>query len=302
VQASAVNPPAPKETDIDTSSPTVWRRWLARQMRARRLAAGLEQRYVADRLRCTASKVSYCESGDRSFRSRDLSEILLPLYEVPVDEWPRYLEACERSKQKGWWDDYDEDVIADWYRYYVGLEQGASKLRGFAALLIPGLLQTPAYARAVMTDTASGLTSEDAAGRTEVRLHRQDVLTREVEPLAVHYVLDEGVLRRIVGGHEAMGEQLAHLVELVRRPNITLQVLTFEQGYAFDGKGDPLILSFPWPDDAGVVLVEGRNNGQYYEAPHEVDDFARGFDHLQRTALTPVESVTLIENLAKGLQ
>lgn len=296
-----MNPLAQKETDIETNSPTVARRWLAREMRSKRLAAGLDQRAIADRLRCTTTKVSYSETGERPFRLRDLYEVLLPLYEVPKDDWAPYLAACELSKQRAWWDAYEEEVIADWYRYYVGLEQGASTLRGFAALLIPGLLQTPAYARAVMTDPASGLTSEDAAGRTEVRLRRQDVLTRETEPLNLHYVLDEAVLRRVVGDPDVMHEQLAHLLELGERPNVTLQVLTYEQGYAFDGAGNPVILGFPWPDDPGVVLVEGRSNGQYFEAPHAVDDFVRGFEHLQRTALPPLESLAMTENLAKGL-
>jgi hypothetical protein len=297
-----VNPLARKETDIDTNSPTVWRRWLAREMRAKRIAAGLDQQHVADRLRCTVAKVSYGETRERNYQPRDLSEILLPLYGIPDEEWPTYLEACKLSRQRGWWDSYDEDTIANWYRYYIGLEQGASTLDGFVALLIPGLLQTPAYARAVMTDVASALTTEDAAGRTEVRLRRQDVVTREVEPLAVHYVLDEAVLRRVVGDHDVMREQLTHLVELAERPNVTLQVLTFEQGYALDGSGDPLILGFPWADDPGVVLVEGRSNGQYYEQPHEVVDFVRAFEHLHRTAAGPVESLAMIESIAKGFQ
>jgi transcriptional regulator with XRE-family HTH domain len=294
--------PRPEGVVIETTSPTVWRRWLAREMKAKRQASNLPQRIVADRLRCTVTKVSYGETGERPFRRRDLTEILLPLYGVPEDEWPPYLDACERSKEKGWWQDYDEEVVADWYAYYLGLEQGASTLRGYVVQLIPGLLQTPAYARAIMTDTASGLTSEEAAARTEVRLRRQEALTREPVPLAPHFVLDESVLRRVVGDHEVMREQLAHLAELAERPNVTLQVLTFEQGYAYDGKGEPVILGFPWPDDPGVVLVEGRFTGEYLEQPHEVDDFVEAFEHLRRVALPPVESLAMIENLAKGHQ
>jgi transcriptional regulator with XRE-family HTH domain len=284
---------------IEATSPTVWRRWLAREMRALRVACDLPQRIVADRLRCTVTKVSYVETGERPFRMRDLTEILLPLYGVPEDDWPRYLDACERSRQKSWWDAYEEDIVPDWFAYYLGLEQGASTLRGFAVQLVPGLLQTPAYARAIISDIATGVTSEDAAARTEVRLRRQEVLTREVEPLTVHYVLDESVLRRVVGGYDVMRDQLTHLATLADRPNVTLQVLPFEQGYAFDGKGEPTILGFPWPDDPGVVYVEGRLVGECLEQPHEVDDYVQAFDHLRRVALPPVESLRMIETFAK---
>lgn len=290
----------PGGVTIETTSPTTWRRWLARQMRARRLAAGFDQRAVADRLRCTVTKVSYGETAERPYRLRDLTEILLPLYDVPEDEWPAYLEACERSRERGWWQDYDEDVVQDWYARFLGLEQGASTLRGFVMQVVPGLLQTPAYVRTVMAEAPLKLTPEEATGRLEVRLRRQEVLTRRPEPLDVHYVLDEAVLRRVVGGPEVMRDQLVHLAEVATRPNVTLQVLAFERGFYFDGQGEPVILGFPWPDDPGVVYVETRTGGDCLQEPHEVDDFVQSFDHVRRRALSPVESVAMIRDIAGG--
>jgi hypothetical protein len=284
---------------METTSPTVWRRWLAREMLRLRRAAGLEQEDVAVRLRNSTAKVSYAENGRRPFRERDLREILLPLYGVPAEEWPIYLFACEQSRQRAWWDLYDEEVIPGWFRAYVGLEQGASSLQGFTMQLIPGLLQTPAYARAIMASEVAVIDPEDAASRTEVRLRRQEVLTREPTPLAVHFSLDEGVLRRVVGDHQVMAQQLRHLVALAERPNVTLQVLTFERGFYFDGKGEPVLLRFPWDDDRGVVYVESRTMAELLEKPAEVTDYSQAFDHLQRLALPPVESVAMIEQLAK---
>lgn len=271
-------------------------------MKAKRIAAGLDQKAVSDRLRSSTAKVSYIENGERPFRSRDLTEILLPLYGVPEHEWPQYVRACELSRQRGWWHLYDEDVVPSWFAEYIGLEQGASTLRGFVMQLVPGLLQTPAYAMTIMGEEASALEPEEAAGRTEVRFKRQEVLAREPEPLHVHYVLDESVLRRRIGSPAIMAEQLEHLVTMSSQPHVTLQVLPFTKGYYFDGKGEPVLLQFPWPDDPGVVLVELRIRGELLSDPAEVADYEGVFDHLRRVALSPLDSVAMINDLSKEHQ
>jgi transcriptional regulator with XRE-family HTH domain len=288
-----------RRTTIESTSPTVWRRWLARQLKAMRVEHGLDQKAVSDRLRSSVAKVSYIESGERPFRVRDLTEILLPLYEVPEADWPQYVRACELSRRRGWWHLYDEEVVPSWFADYIGLEQGASTLRGFTMQLVPGLLQTPAYATTIMGEDASALEPEEAAGRTEVRLRRQKVLAREPEPLQVHYILDESVLRRRIGGPTIMTEQLEHLATLAAQPNITLQVLPFDKGYYFDGKGEPVLLGFPWPDDPGVVYVESRLRGELLAGPHEVADYTITFDHLRHVALPPVDSIAMINDLTK---
>jgi len=278
---------------IDTTSPVVARRWLARQMRAYREAAGLKQEAVAQALRCSVAKVSYAETAERPFRLRDLNEVLVPLYNVPADEIPELLDACKRSHTKGWWDAYDDDVAPGWYRYYLGLEQGASELRGFVTYLVPGLLQTPAYAEAIMMAPVSGLDPEEAVGRTAVRMRRQELLTRDPDPLHVHYVLDESVLRRIVGGPDVMRDQLAHLAELAERDNVTLQVQPLANGYAWDALGVPVILTFPWEGDPGVVFVEGRP-GQCLEKPADIHGYTQAWEYVRQSALPPVESLALI--------
>jgi transcriptional regulator with XRE-family HTH domain len=268
-------------------------------MKAQRLACGLDQKTVSDRLRSSVAKVSYIENGERPFRTRDLTEILLPLYGVPEDEWPQYVRACELSRERGWWQLYEEEVVPSWFAEYIGLEQGASTLRGFVMQLVPGLLQTPAYATTIMGEEASALEPEEAAGRTEVRLRRQEALAREPEPLRMHYVLDESVLRRRIGSTVIMAEQLEHLTTMAAQPNVTLQVLPFEKGYYFDGKAQPVLLQFPWPDDPGVVLVESRVRGELLNDPVEVADYESAFDHLRRIALSPLDSVAMIHDLGK---
>lgn len=286
---------------IDTDSPTVWLRWLAREMARLRLAKGLSQREVADRLRCQVAKVSEGETAKRPFKLRDLSEILLPLYGVAEHDWPTYLDAAERSRRHGWWEDYDEDIVPRWFGYYLGLEDGAVSLSGFTMQVVPGLLQTRAYARTIMSGEASALLDEDAAERLDVRMRRQLILEREPQPLSVHFVLDEAVLHRLVGGADVMAEQLARLIELAGRPNVTIQVLPFSRGYYYDGQGEPVLLRFPWPDDPGVAYIEGRTSGDTFEDEPVISDIERAFDHVRHVALPELESVTMMKAIAEGL-
>jgi transcriptional regulator with XRE-family HTH domain len=284
---------------IVPTSPTAWRRWLAKEMRRKRREAGLEQRHVADALRSTVTKVSYVENGERSFKLRDLTEVLLPLYGVPEAEWGPFLDACKLSRERGWWQRYPEDIVPDWFVYYVGLEQGARALRGFEMQYILGLFQTPDYVTALMRHDPSRLTEDEVAARFEVRRKRQSVLTREPEPLDVDYVLDEATLRRVVGSREIMHAQVNHLADLAGRPNITLRVLPFSQGPHPDLSGSFAILEFPWEDDPGVVYVEGRATADYLERPHELEDYKQVFAELRELALPPDASVDMLRRVAK---
>lgn len=287
--------PRTKETvAIEFNSPTVARRWLARRMVERRNAARLSQRAVADALRNTVGKVSGAETCETAFRLRDLTEVLFDLYAVPEADRPQYLAACEHSKERAWWDAYDEEVLAKWLRRYIGLEQGASELRGISMQVVPGLLQTPAYARTIMAEAPLRLSEADAAARTEVRLARQQAL----DHLSMHWLLDEAVLRRVVGGSEIMADQLEHLVALADLCDVTVQVVPFSRGYYFDGTGEPVIMSFAWGDDT-VVYVEGRTGAECLEAPADVADYEQAFDHAASLALSPVESAAMIKQLAQ---
>jgi transcriptional regulator with XRE-family HTH domain len=252
------------------ASPTVWRRWLACELRNMRAAAGLEQKQVARALRCTVTKVSYFENAQRPVVPRDLDEILLPLYGIPEERWPVYLEAAQEARKRGWWEDYDDDVLPEWFRRYVGFEQGAADLRTYEPQFVSGLLQTADYMAALSRGSPVDLTERQVAQRIELRLRRQEVLTRTPEPLRCWVVLDESALRRAAGGPQVMQAQLDHIVDVAQRPNVTVQVLPFSRG-AHPGIGSGFtILRFPWGTDPGVVYLEsGWSAGLYLEEPHE---------------------------------
>jgi transcriptional regulator with XRE-family HTH domain len=277
----------------------VWRRWLAFELARLRRESGLDQKDVAKALRCTVGKVSYYETAERPVVLRDLDEVLLPLYQVPEDRWPVYLKAAKDSRQKGWWESYSSDAMPSWLSLYVGLEQGAAQLRSYEAQLIPGLLQTVDYTTAVVRRGTAELTKDQISRRIEVRAARKAILTREPDPLRLWVVLDEAVLRRVVGNRAVMLDQLNHLIDAADYAKITVQVLPFEHG-AHPGMHGPFaILGFPWPNDPGVVYMEHRAGAFYLEEPLDIDAHTVAFEHLCAHALPPDESVTMIRDVAK---
>lgn len=283
------------------ASPTVWRRWLAAELQRLRAEAGMEQKQVAKALRCTVTKVSYFENAQRPVVPRDLDEILLPLYGVPEARWSEYLEAAARARKKGWWEEYDEELIPEWFRRFVGFEQGASELRAYENQFVPGLLQTPDYTRALLHSAPTELSAETAAKLVEIRLRRQAVVARDDDAVAYWLVLDEAALRRAAGGPHVMKAQFDRLVEMAERPNITLQVLPFSRG-AHPGMGSGFtILKFPWPTDPGLVYVEsGWSAGVYLEEPHEIDDHSLIFERLCDLSFDTNASIAFMRELQRS--
>lgn len=283
----------------ETSSPTVWRRWLAFELTRLRREAGLDQKDVAKALRCTVGKVSYYETAERPVVVRDLDEVLLPLYKVPEDRWPAYIQAAKDSRKKGWWESYSSVTLPSWFSLYVGLEQGAAQVRSFDALAVPGLLQTRDYAEAVARRGTAERTDKQIEHHIELRMTRQAILTQRPDPFRLWTVADEGVLRRVVGSREIMRAQLEHLVQVARLPKITMQVLPYSRGAHAGMQGPFQILRFPWPADPGVVYVEHRAGAFYLEEPHEIEAHTVAFEHLCALALSPDESVKMIEDIAE---
>lgn len=255
---------------------------------------------MANALRCTVTKVSYFENAQRPVVPRDLDEVLLPLYGVPEDRWHEYLGAAEKARRKAWWDEYDDEVLPEWFRRYVGFEQGSSSLQIYEPQFVPGLLQTPEYTTAILRRGPVELRDDDLAKVVELRMRRQNLVMREDNPVNLWVILDEAALRRPAGGAEVMGPQFAQLVEAALRPNITLQILPFSTG-VHPGMGSGFtILQFAWPTDPGVVYVEsGWSAGVYLEQSYEIEDHSMIFERLADLALDEDASLTMLRELAK---
>jgi transcriptional regulator with XRE-family HTH domain len=278
-------------------SPTVRRRRLAIELRHLREEAGLTIERVARALECSESKVSRLETAHVTATPRDVRD-MLELYGVTGSRRDELVQMAREARQKGWWFKY-RDHLAD-QASYVGLEVAADSIRIYKPLLVPGLLQTPEYARAVIRALYPGDSPEELGRRLELRMARQPILAEESPP-ALWAVLDEAALHRLVGGPKVMREQLHHLVEQAQLPNVTLQVLPYTAGAhpALDGPFD--ILGFDEPGDPDVVHIEGFASQLYLERPEDVRRYSQVFDLLRASALGPDDSAAFITRLAQHL-
>jgi transcriptional regulator with XRE-family HTH domain len=276
-------------------SPTVRERRLARALRHLREGAGLTIEEVAEKLEISASTVSRMETAQVGVRPRDL-RYLLDIYEVTDAERDQLLQIARERRQQQWWQEYaDLPNIA-----VAGLEADASAISQYSTQLVPGLLQTEAYARAVLVAIRLDSMPSDIDRRLELRIHRQAVLTSGAAP-EYWVVLDEAVVRRQVGGPPVMAEQLGHLIEAAKLPNVTLQVLPFTSGEHAGMDGEFTILHYRDTSDPDVVYIENTGSDLYLERPEVTRRYSKIFDHLRAAAQNPGESVRTLDTLQSQL-
>jgi transcriptional regulator with XRE-family HTH domain len=279
-------------------SPTVRRRRLALELRRLREAARLTCEEVADHLECSASKISRVETGRVSVSPRDVRD-MLELYGVPPQQRESLVQLARDSRQKGWWHAYS-DTMQPQFVTYVGLESAASEIRIYEVSLIPELLQTEDYARAVIRSGMMNSPPEDVERRVALRMARQPAITRD-DPPKVWAVLDEAALRRRVGGAGLMRLQLEHLLAQAALPNVAVQVIPFGGG-AHPAMGRPfIVLVFPERVDTDVVYLEDLTSALYLEDVADVDRYNVFFNHLRASALSFDDSSALVASVLKEM-
>lgn len=274
-------------------SPTVRRRRLAGELRRLRDGAGLTIEDVADKLSCSTSKISRIETGHVGVNPKDARE-LLTLYGVEADHLEALVQLSRQARNKGWWHAYNEVFTGA----FVGLEAETSSLRAYQALLVPGLLQTQEYMRAVIRSARPDESPAQVEKRVKARLARQNLLT-DVDPPRYWAVIDEAVLCRPVGGALAMRAQLNWLIARAGLPHVTIQVMAFGGGAHAGMEGPFLILGFPEPADPDVVYLDSITTGIYLEDPAAIRRYTLIFDHLRAAALGPEESLARIADAAE---
>jgi transcriptional regulator with XRE-family HTH domain len=273
----------------------VRRRRLASELRRLREVANLTIDEVAEKLECSASKISRIETGHVGVTPRD-SRDMLELYGVVGERSDALVQLAREARQRGWWHSYNEVFTGA----FVGLEADSSTLRAFQALLVPGLLQTEKYARAVIKAMRPDAEETEIQQRVAARLARQRLLA---DPNPPHFwaVIDEAVLHRVVGGSAVMAEQFAKLREFAQLPHVTLQVVPFGAGAHAGMEGPFLIVGFPEQADPDVVYVDSSVDGAYLETAPEVRRYTLMFDHLRAAALNPEDTVKEIVRAARRL-
>ncbi len=279
-----------------TSGPTVLRIFLGGQLRKLREAAGITPDRAGYEIRASRSKISRVEHGRVSFKERDVAD-LLTLYGVTDEgERRRMLNLAQHANSQGWWSRYD-DVMPDWFETYVGLEQATSLIRTYELQFVPGLFQTEDYARAVTVLGHRSAAADEIERRVSLRLQRQQILTRPDATPRVWAVIDESALRRPLGGREVMRAQLTRLIELGELPQVTLQVMPFDQGGHSAAGGSFSILRFAEPELPDIVYIEQLTGALYLDRLEEADHYREVMNSLSAEAETPAESARQLKRL-----
>jgi transcriptional regulator with XRE-family HTH domain len=281
---------------VPTTSPTVRRRRLGIELRRLREASGMTIEQVAQQMECSVSKISRIETARVGVSMRDIRD-MLDFYGVSSEEQERLLNLARDARQKAWWHAYSDlpDV-----KTYIGLEVAAASIRAYEALLVPGLLQTPEYARTIISTALPGLHPEQVERRVELRMTRQSMLVGDDPPM-LSVVVDEAVLHRVVAGRGIMRQQLHHLAETADQPNVSMQLLPFVAGQHLAMSGAFTILSFSEPTDPEIVYLEHGAGDLYIEGVEQTKRYVMMFDHLRAVALAPSDSAAFLRRLAKGL-
>ncbi len=251
--------------------PTVRRLLVGAQLRRLRTERGISREQAGEAIRASEWKIHRLENGQVSFKDRDITDLLRYYGVTDPDAVEALLAMAREANEPGWWQPYN-DLLPQWFRAYVDLESAAALIRTYEGQLVPGLLQTEDYTRAVLQGAQLDDSPEGLERRVALRLTRQQLLTR---PDAPHLwaVVDEAALRRPVGGREVMRAQLERLVEATKLPNVTLQVLPFGAGAHPAMVGAFSVLRFGDEDLPDVVYVEHLTNALYLDKRDDVDQY-----------------------------
>ncbi len=276
-------------------SPTVRRRRLGTELRRLREQARLTCENVGQRLDCSGTRISRMETGRISVRPGDVRE-LLELYGVTGDRADALVELARQARRKGWWHRFGP-VTPSWLEPYLALEAEASRLRDFQSMVLPALLQTEDYARAILRAAPGAGPAGDIDRRVALRMQRQLVLGGTAPP-ELCLVLSESVLRVQVGGPAVMREQLRALAGAAGRGHVTLQVLPLGAAAHVHPVSPFTVLDFADPADPSVAYTEHLTGGLVLDDPAEVRAYTVVFDRLCAEALDPGSSLGLITGLA----
>ncbi|WP_067497222.1 helix-turn-helix transcriptional regulator [Actinoplanes sp. TFC3] len=290
----------PVSAPEQNGGPTVRRLQLGARLRSLRLAAGISRDQAGYEIRGSESKISRMELGRVAFKERDVTD-LLRLYGITdPGEHERLLALAREANSPGWWHSYG-DVLTTWFQNYLDLEQAAELIRTYEIQFVPGLLQTDAYARAVILLGHGTASAEEIDRRADLRMARKQLLTREHAP-RLWAVIDEAVLHRPIGGEQVLREQIEYLLEVSTHRNVRLQVIPFESGGHAAAGGAFSILRFAHQHLPDVVYIEHLTSGLYLDKREDVDHYAAAMGRLVIEAEQPDRTQELLRKALDDLR
>jgi Domain of unknown function (DUF5753)/Helix-turn-helix domain len=272
---------------------------LGARLRQHRLTAGVTRDQAGWAIRGSESKISRMELGRVGFKERDVVD-LLKLYGVDdEDERTRLLVLAHEANTPGWWQAYG-DVLTTWFQNYLDLEQAAELIRTYEVQFVPGLLQTDAYARAVIMLGHGTAARAEIDRRADLRMARKQLLSR-ADPPRLWAVIDEAVLHRPIGGTDVLREQIEALLEASNLRNVRLQVMPFRSGGHAATGGAFSILRFPDQELPDIVYIEHLTSGLYLEKREDVDQYAAAMGRLFIEAEPPNRTPELLRQALRDL-
>jgi transcriptional regulator with XRE-family HTH domain len=280
-------------------SPTVHQRRLRIELRRAREAAGLTQEDVARNLEWSLSKVIRIEAGTVRVAITDV-KVLLQLYSISPERTEELVALARAAREQAWWSGYRRTLSSS-YIDLIGYESAASTVREFQPLVLPGLLQTSAYARAFIASTIREERRHLVDDLVDVRVRRQEIFERD-EPPSFYFLFDEAVVRRVIGGSQVMREQVRHLLETTRQPNVTIEVVPFGAGAHQGLLGSFKMIEFPEAEDDDVLYLEGaRGSLISRDLREEIVEYRERFEQLRRISLGPEGSAVFLSTLVETL-
>jgi transcriptional regulator with XRE-family HTH domain len=278
-------------------SPLVQRRRLSAELKKARQVSGLTQDQVASDMVWSLSKIIRIESASSGISVNDL-KALLQLYGVKDPEQVDSLLALARaSRERSWWSEY-RGVAPRSLLQLIEYESAGHVVKQFETLFIPGILQIEDYARAVIENYyEEGPGPDQLRALVKLRIRREGLFDAENRP-SFHFMLDEAVVRRPVGGSSVMRRQLRRLIEVAQKPNITIEVVPFSTGLHPGMKGPFEIIEFADPLDRDSVYLESPRGDIISDDPEETLRYKKAFDRLEEASLGPRDSLTCIAKIA----
>ena len=282
-----------------TKPPTVRLRRLSAELRRLRSAAGMSREHVEEQTGINEGTLYRIETARARPQRRTLIA-LLDLYSAPEPLRNDLLELARGADDQGWLRQYQSALPGE-YSAYISFEAEARSVRNYESLFIPGLLQTEPYARAVITGVLPTATELEVDQRVQARLERQELLTAD-EPLELWAVIDEAAIRHLVGGRMVMAAQVAHLIDMARLANLTIQVIPFEVGAHPGMPGSFVYMEFKDPADSDLVYIDTMAGDLFLESEADLRRYGSMFDHLRAVALSPSETLGLMTSVVAGLK
>jgi transcriptional regulator with XRE-family HTH domain len=284
----------------ETSSPVVQRRRLRAELRRARLDARLTQEQVATAMDWSLSKLIRIENGTVGISTNDLKAILAHYKITDEKRTAEFLALSRGAKERSWWSGY-RDVASPRMLQMIEYEAASIITRNFQPLVVPGLLQTEEYARTIYQQLNPRESSNRIESLVEVRMRRQELLSRPDAPL-LFFILDEAVVRRPVGGKATMRRQVDQMIELAAMPNVTIEVVPFAAGLHPGIQGSFLLFEFPDTADDDALYLEGPTGDVITrDNPEEIVTFRERFEQLRQMSLGPEGSVSFLGERVKEL-